>query len=129
LIRLTSGTPGEGTPWVNFGVATTDGSYTFQIILDGTFSGTIPGNLEIGLEVKAVGAATNMNTQIMSTDTTNFLNGSAGRRIQFIVIGTITSVATSTLLEARVIDMRGNISTAILSFSGSALITKVGSIG
>ncbi|MBU6314438.1 MAG: hypothetical protein KJS70_05360, partial [Actinomycetales bacterium] len=129
VIRLASDSPAEGTPWVNFGVAATDGSYTFQIILDGTFSGTTPGTLSIGLEVTAVGAASNMNTRIMSSDATNFVNGSSGRRIQFIVFGTITSVATSTLLQARVIDMRGNISGSILSFNGTALITKVGSIG
>jgi hypothetical protein len=129
LMRLASDSPVEGTPWVTFGIASTDGSYTFQMILDGTFSGTTPGTLSIGLEVSAVGAATNMNSQIMSSDATNFVNGSYGRRIQFIVIGTITTAATSTLLQARVIDMRGNISGSILSFNGTALITKVGSIG
>ena len=129
VIRLTSESPVEGTPWVNFGVASADGSYTFQIILDGTFSGTTPGTLSIGLEITAVGAATNMNTQIMASDATNFVNGTSARRIQFIVFGTITSAATSTLLHARVIDMRGNISGSILSFNGYALITKVGSIG
>ena len=129
VIRLTNASPVEGTPWVNFGVASADGSYTFQIILDGTFSGTTPGALSIGLEITAVGAATNMNTKIMASDATNFVNGTSARRIQFIVFGTITSVATSTLLQARVIDMNGNISGSILSFNGNALITKVGSIG
>ena len=129
VIRLTSESPVDGTPWVNFGVALVDGSYTFQIILDGTFSPATSAILSIALEITAVGAATNMNTQIMASDATNFLNGSSARRIQFIVFGTITSAATSTLLQARVIDMRGNISTSILSFNGTALITKVGSIG
>ena len=129
VIRLTSESPVEGTPWVNFGVALVDGSYTFQIILDGTFSPITSAILSIALEITAVGAATNMHTQIMASDATNFVNGSSARRIQFIVFGTITSAATSTLLQARVIDMKGNISTSILSFNGTALITKVGSIG
>ena len=129
VIRLSSESPVEGTPWVNFGVALVDGSYIFQIILDGTFSPSTSASLSIALEITAVGAATNMNTRMMTSDATNFVNGSSARRIQFVVFGTITSAATSTLLQARVIDMNGNISTSILSFSGTALITKVGSIG
>lgn len=129
LMTLASDSPDGSTPWVNFGFASADGSFTFQIILDGTLSGTPPTLLSIKLEVEAAGVASNMNLQIMCSDGTSFVNGSAGRRIQFVAIGTITSTATSTLLKARVSDMKGNISGLILSFNGTALITKVGSIG
>ena len=129
LMTLASDSPDGSTPWVNFGVASADGSFTFQIILDGTLSGTPPTLLSIKLEVEAAGVASNMNLQIMCSDGTSFVNGSAGRRIQFVAFGTITSTATSTLLKARVSDMKGNISGLILSFNGTALITKVGSIG
>ena len=129
LMTLASDSPDGSTPWVNFGFASADGSFTFQIILDGTLSGTPPTLLSIKLEVQAGGVASNMNLQIMCSDGTSFVNGSAGRRIQFVAIGTITSTATSTLLKARVSDMKGNISGLILSFNGTALITKVGSIG
>ena len=129
LMTLASDSPDGSTPWVNFGVASADGSFTFQIILDGTLSGTPPTLLSIKLEVEAAGVASNMNLQVMCSDGTSFVNGSAGRRIQFVAFGTITSTATSTLLKARVSDMKGNISGLILSFNGTALITKVGSIG
>jgi hypothetical protein len=129
LMTLASDSLDGSTPWVNFGVASADGSFTFQIILDGTLSGTPPTLLSIKLEVEAAGVASNMNLQIMCSDGTSFVNGSAGRRIQFVAFGTITSTATSTLLKARVSDMKGNISGLILSFNGTALITKVGSIG
>jgi hypothetical protein len=129
LMTLASDSPDGSTPWVNFGVASADGSFTFQIILDGTLSGTPPTLLSIKLEVQAGGVASNMNLQIMCTDGISFVNGSAGRRIQYVAFGTITSAATSTLLKARVSDMKGNISGLILSFNGTALITKVGSIG
>jgi len=129
LMTLASDSPGGSTPWVNFGVASTEGSFTFQIILDGTLSGTPPTTLSIKLEVAAADAATNMNVQIMCSDGISFVNGSTGRRIQFVAFGTITSTATSTLLKARVSDMKSNISGLILSFNGTALITKVGSIG
>ena len=129
LMTLASDSPDGSTPWVNFGFASADGSFTFQIILDGTLSGTPPTLLSIKLEVQAGGVASNMNLQIMCTDGISFVNGSAGRRIQYVAFGTITSTATSTLLKARVSDMKGNISGLILSFNGTALITKVGSIG
>ena len=129
LMTLASDSPGGSTPWVNFGVASTEGSFTFQIILDGTLSGTPPTTLSIKLEVAAADTATNMNVQIMCSDGISFVNGSTGRRIQFVAFGTITSTATSTLLKARVSDMKSNISGLILSFNGTALITKVGSIG
>jgi len=129
LMTLASDSPDGSTPWVNFGVAPADGSFTFQIILDGTLSGTPPTLLSIKLEVQAGGVASNMNVQIMCTDGVSFVNGSAGRRIQYVAFGTITSTATSTLLKARVSDMKGNISGLILSFNGTALITKVGSLG
>ena len=129
LMTLASDSPDGSTPWVNFGVASADGSFTFQIILDGTLSGTPPTTLSIKLEVEAAGVASNMNLQIMCTDGISFVNGSTGRRIQYVAFGTITSTATSTLLKARVSDMKGNISGLILSFNGTALITKVGSIG
>ena len=129
LMTLASDSPDGSTPWVNFGVASADGSFTFQIILDGTLSGTPPTLLSIKLEVQAGGVASDMNLQIMCTDGISFVNGSAGRRIQYVAFGTITSAATSTLLKARVSDMKGNISGLILSFNGTALITKVGSIG
>ena len=129
LMTLASDSPGGSTPWVNFGVASADGSFTFQIILDGTLSGTPPTTLSIKLEVEAAGVASNMNLQIMCSDGISFVNGSTGRRIQYVAFGTITSTATSTLLKARVSDMKGNISGLILSFNGTALITKVGSIG
>lgn len=129
LMTLASDSLDGSTPWVNFGVASADGSFTFQIILDGTLSGTPPTLLSIKLEVQAGGVASDMNLQIMCTDGISFVNGSTGRRIQYVAFGTITSTATSTLLKARVSDMKGNISGLILSFNGTALITKVGSIG
>ena len=115
--------------WVNVGSIATEGSYTFQIILDGTFSVSNPSNLSIGLTISPVGSSTSYHFRSMSTDTFNLVNGAYGRHIQFLIIGTITSAATSNLLHLQVIDSNSSIETAILTFNGSALITKVGSIG
>jgi hypothetical protein len=128
-VSISAATVGGITDWLNFGAAPEAGSFIFEIILDGTFSGTDPIDLAISFQVLAAGFATSFHSQVLSSDAINFVNGTPGRHIQFLVTGTITSIATSSLLRFRVADVNGSISTATLTFRGNALITKVGSIG
>lgn len=128
-LRLSSSGSMQITSWVNFGSAIDAGSYTFQIILDGTFSTTNTSVLNVGIEIAAGDSSTFFHSQIMESDSDSFVGGLGGRHIQFMVFGTITSVATSTLLKIRAIDLLGNTAPGTLSIDGSALISKVGSIG
>ena len=128
-VSLSAASVGGVTSWTNFGTAPVGGSFTFEIILDGTFSAGDPTNLAISIQVAGVGVTTTFHTQVLSSDATNFVNGAGGRHIQFLVLGSITSAATSSLVHFRFFDVNGSISTAVLTFSGSAVITKVGSIG
>ena len=128
-VSISAATVGGMTDWINFGAAPEAGSFIYEMILDGTFSGPDPVDLAISFQVLAAGVATSFHSRVLSSDATNFINGTQGRHIQFLVMGTIASTATSSLLRFRFVDVYGTISTATLTFSGNALITKVGSIG
>ena len=129
-MRLSSSDSTQITSWMNFGSTSEAGSYTFQVILDGTFSTVNTNVLSVGIEISAGGANTFFHSQIMESDGSCFVNGVEGRHIQFIAIGTITtSAGAPNLLKVRAFDMIGNTAPGTLSIEGSALITKVGSIG
>ncbi|MEI7540281.1 MAG: hypothetical protein WCJ89_02240 [Actinomycetes bacterium] len=128
-LRLSSSGSMQITSWANFGSAIDAGSYTFQIILDGTFSTTNTSVLNVGIEIAAGDASTFFHSQVMESDSDSFVGGLGGRHIQFMVFGTITSVSTTTLLKIRAVDLLGNTAPGTLSIDGSALISKVGSIG
>ena len=67
--------------------------------------------------------------RVFSSDSTSFINGFGGRHYQFLIMGTIVSGAATTSLTLRAIDLYGSTSGNALSFTGKALINKVGSIG
>ena len=119
----------QTTNYATFGTTSESGSYTFQIVVDGTFSATSTKEMAIGVEVAAGGVATNFSSQVISSDSYSLVNGSGSRHFQFLVFGTITSDATGALLKIRATDLIGDTGSNLMTLDGYALITKVGSIG
>jgi hypothetical protein len=102
------------------------GSYTFSISVDGTFSPETAVAMYIGMEVIASGGS--MDSQVFTSDANSFINTLDQRHYQFMIIGKIVCTSTTTL-SLRATDKRGLTSGNMLSFTGKALINKVGSIG
>lgn len=102
------------------------GSYTFQIIVDGIFSPNSNVAMNIGMQLLA--SAGSLDFRVLASDSTAYINSSGTRHFQFLIIGRIICTG-STTLNLRAIDQYGGTSGNTLSFSGRALINKVGSIG
>jgi hypothetical protein len=102
------------------------GSYTFSISVDGTFAPETAVAMYIGMQVIASGG--NMDFQVFTSDATTYINTLDQRHYQFMIIGKIVCTSATTL-KLRATDKRGLTSGNMLSFTGRALINKVGSIG
>ena len=113
----------------SFGTLVSGGSYTFEIMLDGTFSPATASSMNIGMQVVASVTPASMQYRVFSSDSSTFINAVGGRHYQFLVFGTIVCGAGTTSLTLRAVDQYGATSGNMLSFTGKALINKVGSIG
>lgn len=102
------------------------GSYTFNISVDGTFAPETAVAMYIGMQV--IASAGSLEYQVFASDATSFINDLDQRHYQFMIIGRIVCTS-STTLKLRATDKRGLTSGNMLSFTGKALINKVGSIG
>ena len=113
----------------SFGTLVSGGSYTFEIMLDGTFSPATASSMNIGMQVVASVTPASMQYRVFSSDSSTFINAVGGRHYQFLVFGTIVCGVGATSLTLRAVDQYGATSGNMLSFTGKALINKVGSIG
>ena len=122
---LTSGTSMGAIDSDSFG-SLPAGTYTFEIMVDGTFSSVFTGPASIGMQLVASNGTPDY--RVFASDTTAYINGAGSRHIQFLIIGKLVCTGTSTL---RLHSLDQNVSTGsvLLNFSGRALINKVGSIG
>jgi len=102
------------------------GTYTFQILVDGTFSSAFTNAVSIGMTLIATNGTPDY--RVFASDTTAYINGTGGRHIQFLIIGTLTCSGTSTF-GLHAVDELGTTGATTLYFSGRALINTVGSIG
>jgi hypothetical protein len=102
------------------------GTYTFQILVDGTFSSVFTSAAAFGMQLLA--SSGTPDCRVFASDTTAYVNGAGSRHIQFLIIGTLVCTGTSTL-RLHAIDQNGSTGSTLLNFSGRALINKVGSIG
>jgi hypothetical protein len=102
------------------------GTYTFQILVDGTFSGAFLNAVSIGMTLIATNGTPDY--QVFTSDATAYINGTGGRHIQFLIIGTLTCSGTATF-ALHAVDAIGTTGSTTLRFSGRALFNKVGSIG
>ena len=104
-------------------------SFTFEIILDGTFAPGTGTPMTIGMQLVASGSPIQLQYRVFSSDSTSYINAFGGRHYQFLIIGTIICGSISSSLTLRAIDQYGATASNILSFTGKALINKVGSVG
>jgi hypothetical protein len=102
------------------------GTYTFQILVDGTFSSVFTSAASFGMQLLASNGTPDY--RVFASDTTAYVNGAGSRHIQFLIIGTLVCTGTSTL-RLHAVDQNGSTGSTLLNFSGRALINKVGSIG
>ncbi len=102
------------------------GAYTFQILVDGTFSSVFTSAAAFGMQLLA--SSGTPDYRVFASDTTAYVNGAGSRHIQFLIIGTLVCTGTSTL-RLHAVDQNGSTGSTLLNFSGRALINKVGSIG
>ena len=102
------------------------GSYTFEILVDGTFSPDTSTAMTIGMQV--VTSAGTLDSWVFASDTTAYINSSGTRHYQFLIIGKIVCTGVTTL-KMRAIDQYGATDNNLLTFKGRVLVNKVGSIG
>jgi len=102
------------------------GSYTFEIMIDGTFTPNSIDLVTIGMELFASGGS--LDYRAFASDSKAQINGVSNRHIGFLIIGRIICTELTTLYLTS-IHVEGLPSSKSLNFGGRALINKVGSIG
>lgn len=126
---LSASPSGAVTSWLTFGALEAGGAYTFQIIFEGVYSpSSFTTPLNIGIRLAANDAAAVPIFQVFAADSVAVISGNEGRHIQFLIIGTITTSVTNSF-KIQVFEQLGTAGTPTISFTGYALINKVGSIG
>jgi hypothetical protein len=102
------------------------GSYTFEIMIDGTFAPNSFDLVTIGMQLSASGGSLDYRT--FASDSKAQINGVTGRHVGFMMIGRIICTELTTL-HLTAIHEDGLTPTDSLNFSGRALINQVGAIG
>jgi hypothetical protein len=102
------------------------GSYTFEILIDGTFTPNAIDLMTIGMQLTSSGGSLDYRT--FASDSNALINGVSNRHIGFLIIGRIICTGLTTL-KLTSTDANGSTSADALNFSGRALINKVGAIG
>ena len=102
------------------------GSYTFEIMIDGTFTPNAIDLMTIGMQLTSSGGSLDYRT--FASDSNALINGVSNRHIGFLIIGRIICTGLTTL-KLTSTDANGSTSADALNFSGRALINKVGAIG
>jgi len=102
------------------------GFYTFEIMIDGTFSPNTITDMTIGMQL--ITSAGTLDYRVFASDSAAYINGYGNRHYQFMIIGKLACAGASTL-KLRAVDQYGATANNLLNFSGRALINKVGSIG
>jgi hypothetical protein len=102
------------------------GSYTFEIMIDGTFTPNSIDVVTIGMEL--FGSGGSIDYRVFASDSKAQISGVSNRHIGFFIIGRIICTELTTLYLTS-IHVDGLPSSKSLNFSGRALINQVGSIG
>jgi len=124
LTKLATSVDG-GTSSSIFFTADSIGNYTFEILLSGLINS--PDQMRLYAEIITGGMAIG-NQFAVASDATSGVNEVSGRQYGFRLIGAVANVTSGTSFSVRV----GIVSAADaieISFSGRALVTKVGTIG
>ena len=102
------------------------GSYTFEIMIDGTFAPNSFNLMTIGMQLSASGGS--LEYQAFASDSTAQINGASNRHIGFMIIGRVICTELTSLYLTS-IHVNGLTTGDSLNFGGRALINKVGAIG
>ena len=102
------------------------GSYTFEIMADGTFSPATTLAMTIGMQV--ITSAGVLDFSVFASDAITYLNFEGTRHYQFMIIGKIVCTGTVSL-KLQAVNQNEVVNSNLLNFTGRALINKVGSIG
>jgi hypothetical protein len=102
------------------------GSYTFEIMADGTFSPATTMAMTIGMQV--ITSAGVLDFSVFASDAITYLNFEGTRHYQFMIIGKIVCTGAVSL-KLRAVNQNEVVNSNLLNFTGRALINKVGSIG
>jgi len=124
LTKLATDVDG-GTSSSIFFTADSAGNYTFEILVSGLINS--PDQMRLYAEITTGNMAIG-NQFAVASDSTSGVNEVSGRQYGFRLIGAVANVTSGTSFSVRV----GIVSAADaieISFSGRALVTKVGSIG
>ena len=108
-----------------FFTAPSAGNYTFEVIVTGVtnFNDTIHLNAEI-----VIGNAAITNQYTVAAYADSFANGISGRQYGFTVIGSEANVSSGTVFALKITNAFAVGGGTPISFSGRALVYKVGSI-
>jgi hypothetical protein len=109
-----------------FFTAETAGNYTFEVIVVGiaNFSETFRLNAEI-----VIGNSAIVNQFAIAADANSYANRVLGRQYGFTVIGAAADVSAGAIFSLRITNQVALSGGTPISFSGRALVTKVGTIG
>jgi hypothetical protein len=109
-----------------FFTAETAGNYTFEVIVVGiaNFAETFKLNAEI-----VIGNSAIVNQFAIAADANSYANRTLGRQYGFTVIGAAAEVSAGAIFAIRITNQVALSGGTPISFSGRALVTKVGTIG
>ena len=109
-----------------FFTAPSAGNYTFEVIVTGVanFNDSFNLNAEI-----VIGNVAISNQFTIASNADSFANGVSGRQYGFTVIGAAANVSSGAIFALRITNEFAVSGGTPISFSGRALVNKVGSIG
>jgi hypothetical protein len=122
-IVLATGSEGNSNSGVFF-TAPTTGSYTFEVLVSGVIS--VGNQFRLYAEITS-GSMSIGNQFAVASDSNSGVNGYSGRQYGFRIIGAMADVSAGTTFSIKIGTLTA-VDTSI-TFSGRALVNKVGSIG
>lgn len=125
---LSTGTP-KSSNSLEFGNLLANTSYSFQIILDGTFSIANSSAFYFDMQVNTTSNLSLVSSQLFVSDAKGYVNGIQSRHYMFNIIGTISTGANPAALILTAVDVVGTTGTAPLSITGKCLLNLVGQVG
>ncbi len=125
---LSTGTP-KSSNSLEFGTLIANTSYTFQIILDGTFSIANSSAFYFDMQVNTTSNLSLVSSQLFVSDAKGYVNSIQSRHYMFNIIGTISTGANPAALILTATDVVGITGTAPLSISGKCVLNLVGQVG
>jgi len=119
-------TTGDNATSQTFFTADTDGNYTFEVIVAGVVNSS--DQMKLYAEIVAGDMAIG-NQFTVASDSISGVNQLSGRQYGFRIIGTAANVALGTSFSVKVGIVNAVLPTKNITFTGRALVNKVGSIG